>query len=94
MVSLPPYDWSAGKCQVDGVLPLMRKNCDKRAFCFAYAHTENDPCPQVSKYLRITYSCEQMGAEFVVPPFLHYPQSPTHWNFVFLSTWFSPLKLK
>ncbi|CAL8384873.1 unnamed protein product [Gadus morhua 'NCC'] len=57
----PLLDGSGGgKCQVDGVLPLMRKNCDKRAFCFAYAHTDNDPCPQVSKYLRITYSCEQM----------------------------------
>ncbi|KAK0140766.1 Macrophage mannose receptor 1 [Merluccius polli] len=56
----PHLDGSGGgQCQVDGVLPLMRKNCDKKPFCFAFADAVQDPCPQVSKYLRITYSCEQ-----------------------------------
>ena len=47
---------------MDGILAIVRKDCDTRQFCFAFAMVENDPCPQVSKYLRITYSCEQMGA--------------------------------
>ncbi|XP_024917706.1 macrophage mannose receptor 1 isoform X1 [Cynoglossus semilaevis] len=50
---------SAGTCTVDGVLPLIRKICDNRRFCFAYAHVDQDPCPTVSKYLEIVYSCEQ-----------------------------------
>lgn len=50
---------------MDGVLPGYRKMCDNRPFCFAYAHVETDPCPDVSKYLEIIYSCEQKG-EMVV----------------------------
>ena len=46
---------------MEGVLPLYRKSCDNRPFCFAFAHMEEDPCPTVSKYLEITYSCEQKG---------------------------------
>lgn len=52
---------SAGTCTVEGVLPGYRKMCDNRPFCFAYAHVETDPCPEVSKYLEIIYSCEQKG---------------------------------
>ncbi|KAJ3605426.1 hypothetical protein NHX12_027473 [Muraenolepis orangiensis] len=46
-------------CNAEGILPLVRKYCDRRPFCFAYAHMEPEPCPHVAKYLRITYSCEQ-----------------------------------
>lgn len=46
---------------MDGVLPGYRKMCDNRPFCFAYAYVETDPCPGVSKYLEIVYSCEQKG---------------------------------
>lgn len=46
---------------MEGILPKYRKSCDNRPFCFAYAHTEVDPCPTVSKYLEIIYSCEQKG---------------------------------
>lgn len=52
---------AAGSCTVEGILPGYRKMCDNRPFCFAYAHAENDPCPDVSKYLEIVYSCEQKG---------------------------------
>lgn len=56
----PHLDGSAnGECEVEGMLPVYRKACDNRPFCFAYAHVENDPCPSVSKYLEIHYSCEQ-----------------------------------
>ncbi|KAM4634074.1 macrophage mannose receptor 1 [Polymixia lowei] len=48
-----------GSCTVDGVLPFVRKICDNRPFCFAYANMEQDPCPTVAKYLQVTYSCEQ-----------------------------------
>lgn len=56
--------WSVGSCTVEGVLPIYRKICDHRRFCFAYAHAEVDPCPTVSKYLEIVYSCEQKGELF------------------------------
>uniref|UniRef100_A0A3Q3VUN5 SUEL-type lectin domain-containing protein n=1 Tax=Mola mola TaxID=94237 RepID=A0A3Q3VUN5_MOLML len=36
-----------------------RNMCDNRPFCFALAYVEDDPCPSVSKYLEIVYSCEQ-----------------------------------
>ncbi|XP_071751059.2 uncharacterized protein LOC139908314 [Centroberyx gerrardi] len=56
----PHLDGSGGgSCTVDGVLPVVRKICDNRPFCFAYAGLEDDPCPTVSKYLEVTYSCEQ-----------------------------------
>ncbi|XP_047425524.1 macrophage mannose receptor 1 [Mugil cephalus] len=50
---------SGGSCTVSGLLPKYRKMCDNRPFCFAYAHVDQDPCPTVSKYLEIVYSCEQ-----------------------------------
>ncbi|XP_069566819.1 macrophage mannose receptor 1-like, partial [Brachyistius frenatus] len=55
----PQLDGSTGSCTVEGILPLFRKRCDNRPFCFAYAHTEVDPCPTISKYLEIIYTCEQ-----------------------------------
>lgn len=55
----------AGSCTVEGVLPLVRKWCDNHQFCFAYAHPPEDPCPTVSKYLEIVYSCEQKGGFLV-----------------------------
>ncbi|CAJ1070748.1 macrophage mannose receptor 1 [Xyrichtys novacula] len=54
----PPLDGSTGSCSVDGVLPIYRKSCDNRPFCFVYA-PDVDPCPDVSKYLEIVYTCEQ-----------------------------------
>lgn len=57
----------AGSCTVEGVLPGYRKTCDNRPFCFAYAHAETDPCPDVSKYLEIVYSCEQKGGAILAP---------------------------
>ena len=56
----------AGSCTVDGILPYFRKRCDNHPFCFLYAHTEEDPCPTVSKYLEIVYSCKKVG--FAFPP--------------------------
>ncbi|XP_049459415.1 macrophage mannose receptor 1 [Epinephelus fuscoguttatus] len=50
---------SSGSCTVEGVLPFYRKICDNHPFCFTYAHVEPDPCPTISKYLEIVYSCEQ-----------------------------------
>ncbi|KAK1883605.1 Macrophage mannose receptor 1 [Dissostichus eleginoides] len=55
----PHLEGSGGSCTVDGILPYFRKRCDNHPFCFLYAHTEEDPCPTVSKYLEIVYSCEQ-----------------------------------
>ncbi|CAG5867752.1 unnamed protein product [Menidia menidia] len=55
----PQLGGSEGSCTVEGILPRYRKACDNRPFCFAYAHVEADPCPDVSKYLEIVYSCEQ-----------------------------------
>ncbi|XP_026154124.1 macrophage mannose receptor 1 isoform X2 [Mastacembelus armatus] len=56
----PEVDGSGeGSCTVDGVLPKIRKMCDNHPFCFAYVNLEVDPCPTVSKYLQIVYSCEQ-----------------------------------
>nr|XP_015217385.1 PREDICTED: macrophage mannose receptor 1-like [Lepisosteus oculatus] len=46
-------------CMVEGTLPLIRKYCDNRNFCILYAYAENDPCPEVSKYLEVVYTCEQ-----------------------------------
>ncbi|KAL2099694.1 hypothetical protein ACEWY4_004088 [Coilia grayii] len=55
-----PYDGGAsGSCEVPGILPAVRKECDNKAFCFLYAHTETDPCPTISKYLEVVYNCEQ-----------------------------------
>ena len=51
----------AGSCEVPGILPIYRKSCDNRPFCFVYAHADPDPCPTVSKYLEMTYTCEQKG---------------------------------
>ncbi|XP_051907364.1 macrophage mannose receptor 1 [Hippocampus zosterae] len=55
----PHLGGSDGSCMVEGVLPYYRKVCDNRPFCLAYAYAEVDPCPSVSKYLEIVYSCEQ-----------------------------------
>ncbi|KAA8584470.1 hypothetical protein FQN60_008255 [Etheostoma spectabile] len=56
----PHLDGSGGgSCKVEGVLPDIRKKCDNHPYCFAYVHVEVDPCPTVSKYLEIVYSCEQ-----------------------------------
>lgn len=55
------HHFHAGSCTVEGILPYYRKACDNRPFCFAYAHVDEDPCPSVSKYLEIVYSCEQKG---------------------------------
>ncbi|KAM6984695.1 C-type mannose receptor 2-like [Aplochiton taeniatus] len=56
----PHLDGSgSGSCTVDGILPLVRQRCDARPFCFLYAHDEQDPCPTISKYLQVVYSCEQ-----------------------------------
>nr|XP_040053507.1 macrophage mannose receptor 1 [Gasterosteus aculeatus aculeatus] len=57
----PHFGGSEGSCTVEGLLPHYRKMCDNHPFCFAYAHVDADadPCPSVSKYLEIVYSCEQ-----------------------------------
>ena len=54
-------------CSVEGILPLVRKSCDNRPFCFLYAYTDEDPCPHVSKYLEVVFSCEQNGMSLVFP---------------------------
>lgn len=46
---------------MNNILPHYRKTCDNRQFCFVYAHTDPDPCPDISKYLEIVYTCEQKG---------------------------------
>ncbi|XP_024286595.1 macrophage mannose receptor 1 [Oncorhynchus tshawytscha] len=55
----PHQEGASGTCTVGGILPLVRKACDNRPFCFLYAYTETDPCPSISKYLEVVYSCEQ-----------------------------------
>ncbi|KAM6975835.1 uncharacterized protein LKV04_015092 [Tautogolabrus adspersus] len=55
----PHMDGSTGSCTVDGVLPHFRKSCDNKPFCFVYAPEVVDPCPAVSKYIEIVYTCEQ-----------------------------------
>ncbi|XP_005917437.1 macrophage mannose receptor 1 [Haplochromis burtoni] len=56
----PHFDGSgSGSCTVEGILPKYRKMCDNLPFCFAYANVDPDPCPTVSKYLELIYSCEQ-----------------------------------
>lgn len=62
-LNLPP---ATGSCTVQGILPMYRKACDNHAFCFARAHIEDDPCPTVSKYLEIVFSCEQKGNPFLI----------------------------
>ncbi|XP_038845355.1 macrophage mannose receptor 1 [Salvelinus namaycush] len=52
----PHQEGASGTCTVDGILPLVRKACDNRPFCFLYAYTETDPCPSISKYLEVVYS--------------------------------------
>uniref|UniRef100_A0A3P9CZZ2 SUEL-type lectin domain-containing protein n=1 Tax=Maylandia zebra TaxID=106582 RepID=A0A3P9CZZ2_9CICH len=54
----PHFD---GSESVGGILPKYRKMCDNLPFCFAYANVDPDPCPTVSKYLELIYSCEQKG---------------------------------
>lgn len=49
---------------MNNILPHYRKTCDNRQFCFVYAHTDPDPCPDISKYLEIVYTCEQKGGLF------------------------------
>ncbi len=58
-------DWMnlAGVCTVEGTLALARMMCDNREFCFLFAHTDSDPCPTVSKYLEVVFSCEQNGED-------------------------------
>ncbi|XP_036973174.1 macrophage mannose receptor 1 [Acanthopagrus latus] len=55
----PHMEGSEGSCTVENILPHYRKTCDNRQFCFVYAHTDPDPCPDISKYLEIVYTCEQ-----------------------------------
>ncbi|XP_061732556.1 macrophage mannose receptor 1 isoform X2 [Nerophis ophidion] len=55
----PHFGGSEGSCTVEGVLPYFRKACDNRPNCFVYGYNEVDPCPAISKYLEIVYSCEQ-----------------------------------
>lgn len=50
--------------------------CDNHAICFAYAHTEVDPCPSVSKYLEITFTCEQKGQLIFFFYFERFPKMP------------------
>lgn len=50
-----------------GPPPAYRKMRDNRRVCFAYAHAEEDPCPEVSKYLEMVYSCEQKDGVFLTP---------------------------
>ncbi|KAG2466118.1 MRC1 protein, partial [Polypterus senegalus] len=50
---------SSGSCHVEGTLKLVRAICENRMACLLYAGTDNDPCPNVSKYLEVVYSCEQ-----------------------------------
>lgn len=59
---------------MEGFLPLTRKWCDNRGYCFLYAHTETDPCPTISKYLEVVYSCEQNGRceESLLPLFFFF----------------------
>ncbi|XP_062340567.1 macrophage mannose receptor 1 [Osmerus eperlanus] len=55
-----PHDKGAsGTCTIDGTLPKVRKLCDNRPYCFLFAHVEEDPCPSISKYFEVVYSCEQ-----------------------------------
>ncbi|XP_026880092.2 macrophage mannose receptor 1 [Electrophorus electricus] len=55
-----PYEGgSLAMCTVPGTLEKTRKLCDNHEFCFLYARVDNDPCPSVSKYLEVVYSCEQ-----------------------------------
>uniref|UniRef100_A0A3P9J693 SUEL-type lectin domain-containing protein n=1 Tax=Oryzias latipes TaxID=8090 RepID=A0A3P9J693_ORYLA len=60
----PHFEGSEGvcTCTVQGILPRYRKVCDNRPFCFAYAHVEEDPCPTISKYLEIVYSCDSSAS--------------------------------
>ncbi|KAM8828848.1 secretory phospholipase A2 receptor isoform 3-T3 [Spinachia spinachia] len=55
----PHFGGSEGSCTVEGLLPHYRKTCDNHPHCFVYAHVDADPCPSISKYLEIVYSCEQ-----------------------------------
>ncbi|KAL0965897.1 hypothetical protein UPYG_G00287390 [Umbra pygmaea] len=54
----PHQEGATGTCTVDGILPVIRKNCEGQRFCFLYAHVEKDPCPNTSKYMEVVYSCE------------------------------------
>lgn len=50
-----------GNCEVPGTYERVRKQCDNHQFCFFFAYVDNDPCPSISKYLEVVYSCEQNG---------------------------------
>ncbi|KAG7266658.1 hypothetical protein CRUP_028375 [Coryphaenoides rupestris] len=70
-----PDGSTGGQCNAEGILPRVRKECDNRPHCFTFAGMDPEPCPAVSKYLRVTYSCEQsvclqgLGVEDgVIPP--------------------------
>ncbi|XP_062410864.1 macrophage mannose receptor 1-like [Sardina pilchardus] len=47
---------STGSCTVEGFLPTAR-NCDNRPICFLRGVADPDPCPSISKYLEVVYSC-------------------------------------
>ncbi|GAA6074574.1 macrophage mannose receptor 1, partial [Tachysurus ichikawai] len=55
----PYVGGSQDHCEVPGTYERVRKQCDNHQFCFLYTHLDNDPCPSVSKYLEVVYSCEQ-----------------------------------
>ncbi|KAF4077177.1 hypothetical protein AMELA_G00205040 [Ameiurus melas] len=50
---------SQGNCEVPGTYERVRKQCDNHQFCFLFTYVDNDPCPSISKYLEVVYSCEQ-----------------------------------
>ncbi|XP_062868150.1 macrophage mannose receptor 1 [Trichomycterus rosablanca] len=61
-----PYDdglmfvsLGAGTCTVPGTYQRIRTQCDNHQSCFLFTHVDNDPCPSVSKYMEVVYSCEQ-----------------------------------
>ncbi|KAM9450976.1 lymphocyte antigen 75-like [Clarias gariepinus] len=55
-----PYEvGSTGQCTVPGMYDLVSKQCDNHQACSLFAHTDNDPCPTISKYLEVVYTCEQ-----------------------------------
>ncbi|KAM9787624.1 macrophage mannose receptor 1-like isoform 1-T1 [Syngnathus typhle] len=49
---------SQGRCRMKGALSHFRALCDKHQHC-PIQPTGTDPCPGVSKYHHIVYSCEQ-----------------------------------
>ncbi|XP_058889912.1 macrophage mannose receptor 1-like [Acipenser ruthenus] len=55
----PLESGTSGSCLVENSLATVRQFCENRNHCFLLAHAEHDPCPEVSKYLEVVYSCEQ-----------------------------------